>query len=176
LCTRLNLPSLACWQLLDACQVPISRTRTQIISVIEPRLSLCLCCIPFLISSFFSLPIRSQLLFCSKGEKGKNPEAKNDIKPPESLHRDYCLKMPALPEPSLPFPVPEISLPRFLSPNLPLIFFQLRGADSPDTIIQLYCGTATVAAVLCKGFPRMARGQSWVSRRGGAAERYKQRR
>lgn len=34
--------------------------------------------------------------FCSKG---KNPEAKNDIKPPQRLYRDYRFKMPALPVP-----------------------------------------------------------------------------
>lgn len=64
-----------------------------------------------------------------------------------------------------------------LSLSLPLIFFQLRGADSLDTIIQLHCGTATVAAALCKGFPCMAQGQSWVSRCGGGTEQhsYKQR-
>lgn len=65
----------------------------------------------------------------------------------------------------LSLPVPESC------PSLPLIFFQLRGADSPDTIIQLYCGAATVAAVLCKGFPRMARGQSGVSHRGIGTEK-----
>lgn len=72
------------------------------------------------------------------------------LKPMKSS-RDYCLKMPALldlPPPPPPL-VPEISLP--LSPSVPLILFQSRGADSPDTINQLCCGTGTAAAELCRG-------------------------
>lgn len=70
----------------------------------------------------------------------------------------------------------QLALSLSLYPSLPLIFFLLRGADSPDTIIQLYCGADTVAAVLCKGFPHMVWGQSGVSRCGGGTEkcRYRQ--
>lgn len=70
----------------------------------------------------------------------------------------------------------QLALSLSFYPSLPLIFFLLRGADSPDTIIQLYCGADTVAAVLCKGFPHMVWGQSGVSRCGGGTEkcRYRQ--
>lgn len=64
------------------------------------------------------------------------------------------------------------SLSLCLSLSLPLVFFQLRGADSLDTIIQLYCGTATVAAALCKGFKRMVRGQSGASCHDSGTEKH----
>lgn len=112
-CTTVGSPALDCWQPLDAGQSSISCTGTLIISVTQPSLShsfsICLLS-PFTYFWGFFFPPHS--LFAAFCSKGKNPEAKNDIKPPERLHRDYCLKMPALPVPPLlPLPAPEISLP-----------------------------------------------------------------
>lgn len=105
---------------MDAGQVSISRTRTLIIWVTVPRISPSLSlsqfypftCLPlFLPCHLFSAA------FCSEGEKAKNPETKkNDIKPPERLHRDYCLKMPAPARLPLLFPAPEISFSSLLLP------------------------------------------------------------
>lgn len=53
-------------------------------------------------------------------------------------------------------PLPSLRL-TFPSP----VFFLLRGADSSDTIIQLYCGGSEVAAAPCKGFPRTAWRAEW---------------
>lgn len=134
--------SIYCHRPAGSCWMKAKYLSAALITSVE-RLS------PSLLDPFSQLLLlyRSYLLSAAflfkKRKKGKNPEAKNDIKSPERLHRDYCLKMPAL---QMIF----LSLSLFppsplLSPNFTLIFFQLRGADSPDTIIQLRCGSTTVA-------------------------------
>lgn len=115
--------------------------------------------------------------FCSKEKRAKIQRPKMTLNPLKRPHRDYYLKMPTLLEPPfLSRCQRSISLSFSLPSSLPLIFFQLRGADSPDTIIQLYCGTTTVAAVLCKGFPRMAQRakQGLAGGSGTEQHRYKQ--
>lgn len=62
--------------------------------------------------SFAPLPPLPFVLCCflfrrRKGQKSR--DQKNDIKPPERLHRDYCLKMPAPARLPLLSPAPEIS-------------------------------------------------------------------
>lgn len=98
---------------MDAGQVSISRTRTLIRWVTVPRISPSLSLsqfYPFTRLPLFLLCHLFSAAFCSEGEKAKNPETKkNDIKPPERLHRDYCLKMPAPAHLPLLFPAPEIS-------------------------------------------------------------------
>lgn len=162
---------------MDAGQVSISRTRTLIIWVTVPRISPSLSLsqfYPFTRLPLFLLCHLFSAAFCSEGEKAKNPETKkmtlNPLKGSTEITVWKCQPLPT--SPSFSLRLRSLFPP---SPYLHLNFFQLRGADSPDTIIWLYCGTATVAAALCKGFPRMARGQSGVSRHGGATEqcRYK---
>lgn len=151
---------LARWQPLDAGQDSISRSTALIISVTQPSHSslsfgLSVVSLHLFPHSFSPNSLLHSFLF--KKEKRANIQRPkmtlNPLKgsteiivwkcqpswcpPPLTLLLSWCL--------------------RSLS-SLPLVFFQLRGADSPDTIIQLYCGSATVVAALCEGFPRMARG------------------
>lgn len=87
--------------------------------------------------------------FTFKGPKSsgpkKNPTTLNllevsaEIMLPGKCQAHWCHPHPP--------PTPRLSLPEIpRSLFLPLIFFLLRGADNPDTIIQLHCETATVAA------------------------------
>lgn len=106
----------------------------------------------FTYNSDISLLISLSFSFV-KGRKGQNSRAhKNDITPPKRLHRERSLLGNAS--------SPGARLEDPASFLFPLVFFQCRGADSPDTIIPLYC---RADSVVCKGFPRTVQGPRKVS-------------
>lgn len=108
-------------------------------------------------SSFFSLLICYQLLFCLFVQKEKRAEIqrpKMTLNPLKGSTQISVWKCQLSQSP--PFPLLH-AWDLFLSSILAFIFFQLRAVDSSDTVIQLYCGAATVAAVLCEGFSHVRR-------------------
>lgn len=162
-CGRRTFSMLASWWPLETGQASISCTWTLMISVTQPSLSLSFSVC--LLSPFTYFWVFFFFLFVQRAKIQRPKMTLNPLKGSTEITVSKC--QPSQCPPSSPCAW-ELSH----SPSLPLVFFQLRGADSPDTIIQLYCGTATVAAALCKGFPRMARGQCGLSRRGSSKEKH----
>lgn len=108
-------------------------------------------------SSFFSFLICSQLRLFFLFKKEKRAEIqrpKMTLNPLKGSTQISIWKCQLSRSP--PFPLLH-AWDLFLSPILAFIFFQLRAVDSSDTVIQLYCGAATVAAVLCEGFSHVRR-------------------